>query len=167
MESSSASATSTVPTSELPWKAFEKAPTLLAAVSSVLYVFGFLVVTGFLGSKGVHDHPLLSSRYIMAGGLTAVCSLMYYFFVWRRVWNRVRNGIKFHPKHSGTFRTYVINYYVIEDLFNCAFFSIWLVAILVRVTIHRFLASPSLQSTSLIKEYLYGSGFDARGQASC
>jgi hypothetical protein len=66
---------------ESPWKSLERAPAMLAAISTSLYVVGFLVVTGFLGAKGIHDHPFLSARYIMAGGLTAVCAAMYYFFV--------------------------------------------------------------------------------------
>lgn len=114
---------------ESTWKTLEKAPALLAAVSTSLYAVGFLVVTGFLGSKGIHDHPFISARYIMAGGLTAVCSLMYYFFVWRKMARRARHGFKFRPGLSPAFGGYVTHYYVLEDLFNCAFFSVWLVAI--------------------------------------
>lgn len=114
---------------ESAWKNFEKAPALLAGASTVLYVLGFLVVTGFLASRGIQDHPLLSARYVMAGGLLLACSLIYYFFVWRKIAIRVGDGVKFHPKFSKFFRAYVTNYFLLDDLFGCMYFAIWLVAL--------------------------------------
>ena len=114
---------------EATWKSLEKAPALLAAMSSCLYVVGFLVVTGFLGSKGVHDHPFLSGRYVMAGGLTAACAVMYYFFVWRKTARRARERLNVRPGLSAAFHAYVTHYFVVEDLFNCACYSVWLIGI--------------------------------------
>lgn len=129
MESSDLKAINPAPSAESPWKSLEKAPALLAAGSTSLYVLGFLVVTGYLGSKGIHDHPFLSPRYVMAGALTAACALMYYFFVWRKMARRARDGMRVRPDTSAAFRAYLTHYFVVEDLFNCAFFSIWLVGI--------------------------------------
>ena len=54
----------------------DKVPMFLAGATSVLYVVGFLVVTSYLGSRGVHDLSLLSSKYVMAGGLFATSAAM-------------------------------------------------------------------------------------------
>lgn len=107
----------------------EKAPVLVAALSTTLYVVGYLVVTGFLGSKGVHDHPFVSARYIMAGGLAAICASMYYFFVWRKTERRARIEMVYPANFTAAFKGYITYYFILEDLFGCAFFSIWLVGI--------------------------------------
>lgn len=109
----------------------DKVPTLLAVATSVLYVMGFLVVTSYMGSRGVHDLSLLSSKYVMAGGLFAISAAIYYFMVWRSLYRRAVRGIQMSPVWSPNFRAFVGVYFVMEDIFGCCVFAAWLVSLTV------------------------------------
>lgn len=109
----------------------DKVPTLFAVATSVLYVVGFLVVTSYMGSRGIHDLSLLSSKYVMAGGLFAISAAMYYFFVWKDIYSRAINGTKLPANWSVGFKAFVIVYFVIHDFFGCCFFVAWLVTLTV------------------------------------
>jgi hypothetical protein len=102
---------------------------VLGASTSLLYVPGFVVVNAYMATKGVTEQPLLSSRYVAAGGLFIVASLFYYFLVLKPVVHRARDGIAMNAAWPSWFHGFVHNYFFLEALFRAAYFSAWLVAI--------------------------------------
>lgn len=108
----------------------ERLPVLAAGASSALYVLGFVVVTSYLASKGIYDQSLLSTKYVLAGALTVVVMLTYYFFVWRKIVERIQNGVRWHQKLTEPMRTFLDSYYVVEHVFGCCFVALMLLTIL-------------------------------------
>ena len=107
----------------------ERAPAMVATATAGLYVAGFLIVNSHLASKGVHDLPLVSARYVVAGGLFFAAAIVYYFFVWRKVAKRAREGIALPPDATPFQRFFLHNYWLLEDFFGCAFFSAWFIGL--------------------------------------
>jgi hypothetical protein len=108
----------------------EKLPLVMAAVSSTLYVLGFIVVTSYLAGIGIYDQPLISTKYILAGALVTVVSIAYYFFVWRRVVERVRIGVRWPTQPSALLRVFLDTYYVVEHAFGCCFVAVMLLTLM-------------------------------------
>lgn len=109
---------------------FERLPVLAASASTALYVLGFIVVTSYLATNGIYDQSLLSTKYILAGALTAVVMLTYYFFVWRKVVERIQSGVRWHQKLTEPMRGFLDVYYVVEHVFGCCFAALMLLTIL-------------------------------------
>lgn len=108
---------------------FERFPVVIAATSTTLYVLGFVVVTSYLASKGIYDQSLLNTKYLLAGALTAVVMLAYYFFVWRKVIDRIRIGVRWSEPFGDAWRTFLDTYYSIEHVFGCCFVAIMLLVL--------------------------------------
>jgi hypothetical protein len=107
----------------------EKAPIVLATMSSTLYVIGFVVVTSYLATNGINDQSLLNTKYLLAGALVCTTMLGYYFFVWRKIVARVREGISW-PSPIGSFlRVFLDTYYVVVDVYACCFVATMLLGL--------------------------------------
>ena len=107
----------------------DKLPTIIAISTTVLYVLGFIVVNAYMTTKGITEQSLISSKYISAGVLLLVVSLMFYFFVLKHTDNRARNGVLLNLAWSNIFKIYIHNFYFLEDIFSCCFFSVWVLQI--------------------------------------
>ncbi len=99
----------------------EYATKLVALASSGLYILGFLVVTSYLATKGIFDQSLISAKYLMTGGLTALTVGIYYYFVWRKIVDRVKVGVKWPTPINPGFRIFLDSYYAVEFAYGCCF----------------------------------------------
>ena len=108
----------------------ERAPALIALATSLLYVLGFLVFNGYLASKGIYDQELLNTKYIMAGGLILIVITAYYYFIWRKIVFRIKNGILWHKPLGPFLRIFLDTYYALELVFGCAFLASWIAGLL-------------------------------------
>lgn len=108
----------------------ERLPVLIALSTSLLYVFGFVAFNSYLASKGIYDQTLLSTKYIMAGGLVLIILGGYYYFVWRKILDRIKRGVVWHKPISPIFRVFLDFYYVTEFVFGCAMLVAWLAGLL-------------------------------------
>lgn len=116
------------------WPGAEQLAIVTAGLATILYVIGFVVVNAYNSALGISDQSLLSARYVSAGVLLCVAAMVYYFFVWQRIVNLASKG--FHaPAGSKLFVAYLHNYYLLEVIFACCFFSAWFVALLVRTEV--------------------------------
>lgn len=108
---------------------FEAIAAGIGVATSLLYAVGVIVVTGFLATRGAHDLPLLSAKYVWAGGYLGVAGGMYYFFVWRKIAYRADAGIVLDKKINPILQVVLSQYFLLEFIFCSAFFSAWLVGL--------------------------------------
>src|SRR5262245_12594322 len=66
-------------------KYLEKIPLYFSLAGSVIYLAGFVVITGYLGRYCIFDVKLLDARYFVAGSITSIYVLIFYYFVWRKI----------------------------------------------------------------------------------
>lgn len=88
----------------------ERMPALIALSTSLLYVLGFVVFNSYLASKGIYDQTLLSTKYIMAGGLVLLILGAYHYFVWRKVLDRIKRGVVWHKPPGFILRVFLDTY---------------------------------------------------------
>lgn len=108
----------------------EKIPFWTAAASTALYVAGFLVVTSHLSTRGVFDQPLLSTKYILAGGLISIVAAVYYYFVLRRMHYRITAKPTQQTTTSEGWQVFQAIYLTVEIAYSCCFSALLLLILL-------------------------------------